>query len=61
MSFYVYDTPAQRLSGRHFDFVDDETNDIALRQLQASESLLMGRNTYNVYAAAWPGRPSSSR
>jgi dihydrofolate reductase len=40
----------------HFDFVDDESEQIALEQLQASEGLLMGRNTYEVYASAWPHR-----
>jgi dihydrofolate reductase len=40
----------------HFDFVDDETDNFAMRQLQASESLLMGRNTYEVYASSWPTR-----
>jgi dihydrofolate reductase len=40
----------------HFGYIDDESEQIALEQLQASESLLMGRQTYEVYASAWPGR-----
>jgi dihydrofolate reductase len=40
----------------HFAYVDDESEQIALEQLQASESMLMGRNTYEVYASAWPQR-----
>ncbi|MGH3679924.1 MAG: dihydrofolate reductase family protein [Natronosporangium sp.] len=40
----------------HFDYVDDESHQIALEQLQASEGLLMGRNTYDVYASSWPSR-----
>ncbi|MGP4023372.1 dihydrofolate reductase family protein [Actinomadura sp. 3N407] len=40
----------------HFAYVDDETEQIALEQLQASESLLMGRETYDAYASVWPER-----
>jgi dihydrofolate reductase len=40
----------------HFDYTDDESAQIALEQLQASEALLMGRHTYDVYAASWPQR-----
>ena len=40
----------------HFAYTDDETDQIALEQLQASEALLMGRHTYEVYAASWPQR-----
>jgi dihydrofolate reductase len=40
----------------HFAYIDDESQQIALEQLQASESLLMGRNTYDVYASSWPNR-----
>jgi dihydrofolate reductase len=40
----------------HFAYMDDETDQIALDQLQASEAMLMGRNTYDVYAATWPKR-----
>lgn len=40
----------------HFAYVDDETDQIVAEQLQASESLLMGRETYDAYASVWPGR-----
>jgi dihydrofolate reductase len=40
----------------HFAYSNDESNRIAMDQLRASESLLLGRNTYEVYASAWPGR-----
>lgn len=40
----------------HFAYIDDESEQIALEQMQASEALLMGRNTYDVYASAWPER-----
>jgi len=40
----------------HFAYVDDEPDQVALDQLRASEALLMGRHTYDVYASAWPER-----
>jgi dihydrofolate reductase len=40
----------------HFGYLDDEFTQIALEQLQASEALLMGRHTYEVYATSWPQR-----
>ena len=40
----------------HFDFVDAESDAIALRQLKDSQGLLMGRHTYEIYAQVWPGR-----
>ncbi|HET9141554.1 dihydrofolate reductase family protein [Actinophytocola sp.] len=55
-TFVSLDGVINHMDKWHFDFVDDETNTIALEQLQASESLLMGRNTYEVYASAWPTR-----
>lgn len=40
----------------HFAYIDDESEQIALEQLQASEALLIGRHTYEVFATAWPQR-----
>jgi dihydrofolate reductase len=40
----------------HFAYIDDQTEQIALEQLRASEAMLMGRNTYDVYASSWPNR-----
>jgi dihydrofolate reductase len=40
----------------HFGYIDDESEQIAREQLQESEALLMGRNTYEAYAASWPQR-----
>ncbi|HKA03279.1 MAG TPA: dihydrofolate reductase family protein, partial [Acidimicrobiales bacterium] len=40
----------------HFDFIDEESDALALAQLRASDALLMGRRTYELYAQAWPGR-----
>jgi SAM-dependent methyltransferase len=45
MSFYVYDTVIQRLSGRHYDFVDGrvESNPIEMRYVWPAELDLMAR------------------
>ena len=45
MSFYVYDTVVQRLSGRHYDFVDGrvEANPIEMRYVWPAELDLMAR------------------
>lgn len=40
----------------HFAYVGDQPDQIALEQLQASDALLMGRHTYDIYASAWPQR-----
>jgi dihydrofolate reductase len=55
-TFISLDGVINHMDKWHFDFIDDETNAIAMEQLQASESLLMGRNTYEIYASAWPTR-----
>jgi dihydrofolate reductase len=55
-TFVSLDGVINHMDKWHFDFVDEETNAIALEQLQAAESLLMGRNTYDIYASAWPSR-----
>ena len=38
----------------HFDYINDETDQITTEQLLASGALLMGRKTYEAYAAVWP-------
>lgn len=55
-TFVSLDGVINHMDKWHFDYVDDETNAIAMEQLQACESLLMGRTTYEVYASAWPNR-----
>jgi dihydrofolate reductase len=40
----------------HFGYIDDELQQIALEHMQASEALLIGRNTYDAYASSWPNR-----
>lgn len=56
-TFVSLDGLVERLPDWHFDYHDDETQQVALDHLVASDALLMGRRTYDVYASAWPGRP----
>src|SRR5919109_307858 len=37
-----------------FHFRDDAANQFAFEQLMASDALLMGRRTYEVFSAVWP-------
>ena len=55
-TFVSLDGVINHMERWHFDFVDDESNAIALQQLRDSGAMLMGRHTYDVYAGAWPGR-----
>ena len=42
----------------HFGYTSEQTDELALRQLREADAMLMGRNTYDVYAATWPERDS---
>lgn len=55
-TFVTLDGVVNHMEKWHFDFVDAESDAIALDQLTSAEALLMGRHTYEVYAGAWPGR-----
>ncbi|MDR2987703.1 MAG: dihydrofolate reductase family protein [Nocardiopsaceae bacterium] len=55
-TFVSIDGVINHMEAWHFAYIDEESEQIALEQFQASEALLMGRNTYEVYASAWPGR-----
>jgi dihydrofolate reductase len=55
-TFVSLDGVINHMEKWHFDYVDAESDALALDQLAASDALLMGRNTYEVYASAWPGR-----
>jgi dihydrofolate reductase len=45
-----------RMDAWHFDYVDDELGAITREELFASDAMLMGRGTYDAYAAVWPTR-----
>lgn len=55
-TFVSLDGVINHMDRWHFDFVDDESNAIALQQLRDSDAMLMGRHTYDVYADTWPSR-----
>lgn len=55
-TFVSLDGVINHMDQWHFDFVDPESDALALEQLRAADAMLMGRNTYEVYAGAWPGR-----
>ncbi|MFI7226314.1 dihydrofolate reductase family protein [Nonomuraea angiospora] len=55
-TFVSLDGVVNHMDKWHFDYVDDESNELALEQLRAADAMLMGRKTYEMYAGAWPGR-----
>jgi dihydrofolate reductase len=55
-TFISLDGVINHMEAWHFDYIDEELEQIAMDQLLASESLLMGRHTYDVYATSWPQR-----
>ena len=55
-TFISLDGVINHMDRWHFNFVDDESDAVALQQLRDSDALLMGRRTYDVYAEVWPDR-----
>ncbi|MHB8645599.1 MAG: dihydrofolate reductase family protein [Thermomicrobiales bacterium] len=55
-TFVSLDGVINHMDRWHFQYGDDESAQLALEQLNAADTLLMGRNTYEVFAAAWPSR-----
>lgn len=55
-TFISLDGVVNHMDRWHFDYIDAESDAFALQQLRDSQAMLMGRNTYDVYAGAWPGR-----
>lgn len=55
-TFVSLDGIINHMEAWHFAYVDEEATKIATEQLLACDALLMGRQTYDVYAQAWPGR-----
>jgi dihydrofolate reductase len=55
-TFVSLDGVINHMDKWHFDFMDAESSDLAMKQLVSSNAVLMGRRTYEVYAGAWPNR-----
>jgi dihydrofolate reductase len=55
-TFISLDGVINHMETWHFDFIDDESDALAIQQLRDSDALLMGRHTYEIYASAWPSR-----
>ncbi|WP_162605645.1 dihydrofolate reductase family protein [Jiangella ureilytica] len=55
-TFVSLDGVVNHMDKWHFDYVDAELEELALEQLRAADAMLMGRRTYEVYSATWPGR-----
>jgi dihydrofolate reductase len=55
-TFVSLDGVINHMERWHFDYIDDESQELALEQLNSSDALLLGRNTYEAYAGVWPGR-----
>ena len=55
-TFVSLDGVINHMDRWHFDYIDDESEALALDHLRESDALLLSRHTYDVYAAAWPGR-----
>jgi dihydrofolate reductase len=55
-TFVSLDGVINHMDRWHFDFIDGELEALALDQVRTSDALLLGRNTYDIYAAMWPDR-----
>jgi len=53
-TFVSLDGVINHMETWHFAYVDDESDALALEQVVTGGAILMGRKTYEVYAAAWP-------
>jgi dihydrofolate reductase len=55
-TFVSLDGVVNHMEKWHFDYLSDQNDQFAMTQLEEADALLMGRNTYQVYAGAWPTR-----
>lgn len=55
-TFVSLDGVINHMEHWHFDYVDAESGAFALQQIRNADAMVMGHNTYEIYASAWPGR-----
>jgi dihydrofolate reductase len=55
-TFVTLDGVINHMERWHFSAIDEDSDALAAEQLKASDALLMGRRTYEIYAATWPTR-----
>ena len=55
-TFVSLDGVINHMEKWHFDYIDDDLGALTRDQLVAADAMLMGRTTYEAYAAAWPTR-----
>ena len=55
-TFVSLDGVINHMDRWHFEFVDHDTETVALQQLGTCDAMLMGRHTYEAYAGVWPER-----
>jgi dihydrofolate reductase len=55
-TFVSLDGVMNHMQAWHFDYIDEEHDRANEELFEAADGLLMGRGTYEVYAAVWPGR-----
>jgi dihydrofolate reductase len=55
-TFVSLDGVVNHMEKWHFDYISEQSDQLAMRQLEDAGAMLMGRNTYEIYAQAWPQR-----
>lgn len=55
-TFVSLDGVVNHMEHWHFDYIDEQIEEITLGEIDASDAMLMGRKTYDIYAGAWPER-----
>ena len=55
-TFVSLDGVVNHMERWHFDYMDAESDALAMEQIEDATALLMGRATYEVYESDWPTR-----
>ena len=55
-TFVSLDGVVNHMERWHFDYMDAESDALAMEQIEDATALLMGRATYEVYESVWPTR-----